>query len=360
MTVSHIQYFDEQCNAYIDLDDEYNSWNDFMLQTYKRLSVRHEPMADGIGTRSLNLPQNGSELTTMSRTDLKDQDGSASDFYEGESVKQEAQSLTTSKQEYERLANAVITECESTEPKMLDLGLRKDTSENEARQALKNAMRLLTKHNLKVTSTVFDVNTFTRLFRRKAAQVVFYGIQTNAVCAAYAYAASFNRIVKKLTVPNIRRLHSCMESELTIRSSYRAGLVEGLRVITPPVSSFMFDPSPCSQTTTELDVEKRKQYEDIVNEERKLGESSQEDLGKEQQERQMQRMNAIILHAKNVGEEVLKENFLTMHWLFQNIKLYKGRKYHLWGVEKNLHAYRRGKRDSHMVDILRRGITTKR
>ena len=95
--------------------------------------------------------------------------------------------------------------------------------------------------------------------------------------------------------------------QLTIRSSYRAGLVEGLRVITPPVSSFMFDPSPCSQTT-ELDVEKRKQYEDIVNGERKVGESSQEDLGKEQQERQMQRMNAIILHAKNVGEEVLKEN----------------------------------------------------
>ena len=95
--------------------------------------------------------------------------------------------------------------------------------------------------------------------------------------------------------------------QLTIRSSYRAGLVEGLRVITPPVSSFMFDPSPCSQTT-ELDVEKRKQYEDIVNGERKVGESSQEDFGKEQNEKQMQRMNAIILHAKNVGEEVLKEN----------------------------------------------------
>ena len=45
----------------------------------------------------------------------------------------------------------MISEGENTEPKMLDLGLRKDTSENEARQALKNAMRLLTKHNLKVS-----------------------------------------------------------------------------------------------------------------------------------------------------------------------------------------------------------------
>ena len=88
MTVSHVQYFDEQCNAYIDLDDEYNSWNDFMLQTYKRLSVRHEPMADGIGTRPSNHPQNETELTKISGTDLEDQDGSPSDFYEGESVKQ--------------------------------------------------------------------------------------------------------------------------------------------------------------------------------------------------------------------------------------------------------------------------------
>jgi len=97
---------------------------------------------------------------------------------------------------------------------------------------------------------------------------------------------------------------------LTRNLSYRAGLVEGLRFITPPVSSsFMFDHSSCLQTT-EQEVEKRKLYEEFLKEdgdERKLSGKILEP-SKQQSEAQRERLNAIILHSKNVGEKVLKEN----------------------------------------------------
>ena len=42
--------------------------------------------------------------------------------------------------------------------KMLELGLHKDTGEQEARQALVNAMRLLTKHNLKHADVLLNAS----------------------------------------------------------------------------------------------------------------------------------------------------------------------------------------------------------
>jgi hypothetical protein len=41
---------------------------------------------------------------------------------------------------------------------MLELGLHKDTGEQEARQALVNAMRLLTKHNLKHADVLLNAS----------------------------------------------------------------------------------------------------------------------------------------------------------------------------------------------------------
>ncbi|KAJ1483816.1 hypothetical protein T484DRAFT_1798979 [Baffinella frigidus] len=166
--------------------------------------------------------------------------------------------------------------------KMLELGLHKETGESEAKQAITNAMRLLTKHNLEkadvldgkvrdtgavqgglkvvelsgkrsaslvawmrelgnVAAKAFDVSYYTVQGRGSPTQVVFYGVAANAACAAYAFAAACNRILSlssAFPVPRAsffdhrdRGATGCTTLgafSRICRASYRVGLVQGL------------------------------------------------------------------------------------------------------------------------------------
>eukprot|EP00250_Pteridium_aquilinum_P034789 c8097_g1_i2 orf=249-2066(-) len=171
--------------------------------------------------------------------------------------------------------------------KMLELGLHPDTPDIEAQQALKNAQRLLTKHNLQqadvlkgglqankqafkggmrmvelrsrdknkqagrfehwvyslalIVAKYFDTQYFVQ--KQSVLKVVFYGIRQNVDCAGYAFAATFNRISKlsadyvpSKQVNNGKASKGCnlkagssqgLYSRVS-RMSYRNGLVEGL------------------------------------------------------------------------------------------------------------------------------------
>ncbi|KAH7442805.1 hypothetical protein KP509_02G003000 [Ceratopteris richardii] len=164
---------------------------------------------------------------------------------------------------------------------MLELGLHPETPDIEAQQALKNAQRLLTKHNLQkadvlkggleankhafkagmrivelrskdklkpgrfehwvyslalIVSKYFDTQYFAQ--KHLVLKVVFYGIKQNVDCAGYAFAATFNRI-SKLSADyhpskheNYKKARKTPLSNSTFsrvsRMSYRNGLVEGL------------------------------------------------------------------------------------------------------------------------------------
>ncbi|MCO5572209.1 hypothetical protein L7F22_025961 [Adiantum nelumboides] len=165
--------------------------------------------------------------------------------------------------------------------KMLELGLHPDTPDIEAQQALKNAQRLLTKHNLeqadvlkggleankhafkagmrmvelrskdknkpgrfehwvyslaRIVSKYFDTQYFAQ--NQSMLKVVFYGIKQNVDCAGYAFAATFNRISKlsadflpSKQANNGKARHARSSNSVysrVSRMSYRNGLVEGL------------------------------------------------------------------------------------------------------------------------------------
>ncbi|KAI5080855.1 hypothetical protein GOP47_0004038 [Adiantum capillus-veneris] len=165
--------------------------------------------------------------------------------------------------------------------KMLELGLHPDTPDIEAQQALKNAQRLLTKHNLQqadilkgslegnkhafkagmrmvelrprdkskpgrfehwvyslahIVSKYFDTQHFVQ--KQSVLKVVFYGIKQNVDCAGYAFTATFNRI-SKLSADFLPSKHAnnrnasktCSSHSVysrVSRMSYRNGLVQGL------------------------------------------------------------------------------------------------------------------------------------
>lgn len=170
--------------------------------------------------------------------------------------------------------------------KMLELGLHPDTPDIEAQQALKNAQRLLTKHNLQqaevmkgslknlnalkggmrvvelrsrgtnggpgrfeqwihelanIIAKYFDTQYYVQ--RHSLPQVVFYGIKQNADCAGFAFAATFNRIVNlsanyiptKLSDPQKLNKEANLRADIkqgvhsrVSRMSYRHGIVAGL------------------------------------------------------------------------------------------------------------------------------------
>ncbi|KAG6545180.1 hypothetical protein Mapa_013292 [Marchantia paleacea] len=175
--------------------------------------------------------------------------------------------------------------------KMLELGLHPDTPDIEAQQALKNAQRLLTKHNLEQaevlqgnltdTSTltggmrvvelrakgrsklgrmeswvlelgwVISDNFDTQFFFKsgsasKPFRVVFYGISQNADCAGYAFAATFNRITIMSAEYIVKYANQYDDAEKenqevkfgktnqgintrVARANYRRGIVAGLK-----------------------------------------------------------------------------------------------------------------------------------
>eukprot|EP00960_Hanusia_phi_P032278 749774-Hanusia_phi.AAC.2 len=88
INVSLVQYFDEQHNSYIDLEDEFNSWSDFVVQPLKRVSIQDEPDRIKEGNEFSNILHARNNVGTLNLDDLQDQEEPASDLFEGDSVKQ--------------------------------------------------------------------------------------------------------------------------------------------------------------------------------------------------------------------------------------------------------------------------------
>ncbi|XP_057812707.2 uncharacterized protein LOC131026771 [Cryptomeria japonica] len=257
--------------------------------------------------------------------------------------------------------------------KMLELGLHPDTPDIEAQQALKNAHRLLTKHNLQqaevmngalkdsealaggigvveLRSTVkidrirrvgqwvyelahliadnFDTQFFTRKNTRKnrPLQVIFYGIKQNADCSSFAFAATFNRITimsanynPSKTAADEENKESYTQSSYTrmARLDYKLGIVRGLR-----------------------DAVKRKWGSE--------GCDGSKGKGTRRRNKQEAVMQALGLHSKEVGNAYIKEKGIK-------IKNRKGkRRKSAW----NLEAFTRGKMDSQKIDINQKALPT--
>ncbi|GLJ44601.1 hypothetical protein SUGI_0937390 [Cryptomeria japonica] len=257
--------------------------------------------------------------------------------------------------------------------KMLELGLHPDTPDIEAQQALKNAQRLLTKHNLQqaevmngalkdsealaggmrmvelrskgkidrigrieqwvvelahVIADNFDTQYFTRKYTRRdrPLQVIFYGIKQNADCSSFAFAATFNRITimsanynPSKTAADEENKESYTQSSYTrmARLDYKLGIVRGLR-----------------------DAVKRKWGSE--------GCDGSKGKGTRRRNKQEAVMQALGLHSKEVGNAYIKEKGIK-------IKNRKGkRRKSAW----NLEAFTRGKMDSQKIDINQKALPT--
>ena len=306
-----LQYYDAEVDAFVDLLDGDGSWRDFHngvgAKRLRLVAHAHPPGAQPADEPQIlvRARQTGGRADNDS---AGDGDETSDGVFEGDTTKEIGRG-GISVQAFVMDTRRVAADAQASqgEPefdiergsgghgaaedgvkarirKMLELGLHKDTGEDEARQALANAMRLLTKHNLKhadvllnassvdagelkgglkvvelkgsaakqlsgwmhelghLAAEAFDVNYYTVTSRRVPAQIIFYGVESNAACAAYAFAASFNRIVALSAATKISRevfeAHR-RSSETTCttfsaftriwRASYRAGLVRGLR-----------------------------------------------------------------------------------------------------------------------------------
>jgi hypothetical protein len=297
--------------------------------------------------------------------------------------------------------------------KMLELGLHADTGEAEAKQAMQNAMRLLTKHNLEradvlrahgsdasalqgglkvveltgrraaqltawmrelsnVAARAFDVSYYTtatgggRGGQGAAAQVVFYGLAGNAACAAYAFAAAVNRILALSARFPVTRAgyHEHRAAGLTqcttfaafsrvCRASYRVGLVHGLSE-----GGLAAPGAAPAQGKAAQEAEWRARYQQLLDDEPSAGAGEDADAdtpkaggGFGGEDDRARRLSALILHTKTVGNTVLEA---------KGIKLRAGPRFRLWGVERNAGAFNDGRRDAAQIDVHRRGITVRR
>eukprot|EP01018_Ginkgo_biloba_P017442 Gb_06311 [translate_table: standard] len=267
--------------------------------------------------------------------------------------------------------------------KMLELGLHPDTPDIEAQQALKNAQRLLTKHNLQqaevmkgalkdsnalvggmrvvelrskgkierigrieqwvvdlahVIADNFDTQYFTRKYTKKdrPLQVVFYGIKQNADCAGYAFAATFNRITVMSAKYNpSKNLDDEENEEPTVqstytriaRNNYKLGIVAGLREV----------------------VNSGQQVEDSEGEQEDgSARGNRKGMRNKSKEKKRRAMQALVVHSKEVGEAFIKEKGI-------NIRISKSRtRESAW----NLEAFTRGKIDSKHIDINQKALPT--
>jgi len=265
--------------------------------------------------------------------------------------------------------------------KMLELGLHPDTPDIEAQQALKNAQRLLTKHNLQqaevmegalkdssalaggmrvvelrykgrigrlgrieewvidlvhVIADNFDTQYFTRKYDRqdRPLQVVFYGIKQNADCSGYAFAATFNRITimsanynpSKISVDKDNREHAVQRTYTRIaRNNYKLGIVAGLQ------KSLRTGCEEKDETKSETKGKGRKQA-----------------MQHEDDERKRKAIQALVLHSKEVGQAYIKAKGIK-------IKTSKARmRETAWNVE----AFAQGEIDSKQIDINQKALPT--
>lgn len=268
--------------------------------------------------------------------------------------------------------------------KMLELGLHPDTPDIEAQQALKNAHRLLTKHNLQQAEVIegalkdssalaggmrvvelrykrrigrleridewvnelvhviadnFDTQYFTRKYDRRdrPLQVVFYGIKQNADCSGYAFAATFNRITimsanynpSKSSVDKDNQEHAAQRTYTRIaRNNYKLGIVEGLRKA----------------------ISDRENAADSQDKDETKSETKGKGMQHEAEERKSKAIQALVLHSKDVGEAYIKAKGIT-------IKTSKARmRESAWNVE----AFTQGQIDSKQIDINQKALPTNR
>ncbi|XP_057874095.2 uncharacterized protein LOC131080023 [Cryptomeria japonica] len=262
--------------------------------------------------------------------------------------------------------------------KMLELGLHPDTPDIEAQQALKNAQRLLTKHNLQqaevmngalkdsealaggmrmvelrskgkidrigrieqwvvelahVIADNFDTQYFTRKYTRRdrPLQVIFYGIKQNADCSGFAFAATFNRITIMSANYNPSKTAADKENkELSTQSSYtriarhnyKLGIVTGLRDAVKKSSG--------KWGSEDGDGRKGKGTRSRI------------------ENKQEAAMQALVLHSKEVGEAYIKDKGIK-------IKIFKAK---IRESARNLEAFARGKMDSKQIDINQKALPT--
>lgn len=273
--------------------------------------------------------------------------------------------------------------------KMLELGLHPDTPDIEAQQALKNAQRLLTKHNLQqvevmegalkdssalaggmrvvelrykgrigrlgrieewvidlvhVIADNFDTQYFTRKYDRqdRPLQVVFYGIKQNADCSGYAFAATFNRITimsanyypSKSLVDKDNKERALQRTYTRIaRNNYKLGIVAGLKKIV-------------SGREDAADSEEYQDKNGIKGETKGKGRSQR--MQDEDKERERKAIQALVLHSKEVGQAYIKAKGIK-------IKTSKARmRETAWNIE----AFTQGEIDSKQIDINQKALPT--
>ncbi|CAM6094695.1 unnamed protein product [Calypogeia fissa] len=300
---------------------------------------------------------------------------------------------------------------------MLELGLHPDTPEFEAQQALKNVQRLLTKYNLKqaevlkgnLTDTsslvggmrvvelrakgkakqgrmdawvhelgwVIAENFDCQYFFKSAAsskplRVVFYGISSNADCAGYAFAATYNRICTMAAAyvackPFENNEDGAENQDLKLeqvnrgvytrvaRTNYRKGVVAGLkeavksaqRMRKENVSSYEKKKMPSG------DADEFASCESDGGDDRWASPSAQKEVPYEDDIKRTARMaencmaiTALVLHSQKVGEEFLRQ---------KGIKIRK-RTIQSRVAAWNKEAFGQGKKDAKTIDINQKSI----
>ncbi|KAL3701355.1 hypothetical protein R1sor_019377 [Riccia sorocarpa] len=290
--------------------------------------------------------------------------------------------------------------------KMLELGLHPDTPEIEAQQALKNAQRLLTKHNLEqaevmegnLTDTtslaggmrvvelrakgraklgrmeswvlelgwVISENFDTQFFfnsgsSRKPVKVVFYGISQNADCSGYAFAATFNRITIMSANYIIKSADGYDEAEkenrgLTTRvarANYRRGIVAGLREAVkhagrgtkPKPDGGNEKPKPKTETDDDDGYFSLEEGEDYGSD--SSGIEEEEEIEKPKKfSCEAMAITALVQHSKKVGEEFLKSKGIKVRTRSQPNR----------PLAWNQDAFVQGKKDAESIDINQKAL----
>ncbi|KAL2650358.1 hypothetical protein R1flu_018486 [Riccia fluitans] len=294
--------------------------------------------------------------------------------------------------------------------KMLELGLHPDTPEIEAQQALNNAQRLLTKHNLEqaevlegnLTDTtslvggmrvvelrakgraklgrmeswvlqlgwVISDNFDTRFYfksgsSKKPTQIVFYGISQNADCAGYAFAATFNRITIMSAEYIIRSANDYEEAEKEnpyeknrglktriARANYRRGIVAGLKGAVKQSRRAKTPKTDGGNAKTEK-TEEFSDGDSWFEDDGEDGDFGPDSPGREDESDkstksawQCMAITALVQHSEKVGEEFLKSKGIKLH------KSSKRKKTLAWDQD----AYVQGKNDAESIDINQKAL----
>ena len=208
-------------------------------------------------------------------------------------------------------------------------------------------------------------------------QIVFYGIKQNVECAAYAFAATFNRISKLSAdfVPtkmmksgqgkaNSGSSHS-VHSRVS-RMSYRTGLVEGLFETVRASKKQHHETKKKSRGTKEQNAEldytkglENREDTGCDNSEEETFPLCSEDSDDENvnkphssskvwEKENVSAITALVVHSKKVAEDFLKEMKVKVRTRKHNNPI-------IWDGE----AFRKGKRDSKTIDIGQKALTRK-